>query len=65
MLWTYVTPLSFVLIVSLGKEASDDFGRWMRDRGINNKKYEKMGVNGTISKISCSSISVGDIVKVH
>jgi len=39
-MFTYVSPLAFVLTVTLMKEAWDDFQRFQRDKEINNKRYE-------------------------
>lgn len=38
-LFTYVAPLAFVLIITMVKEAWDDFLRFKRDKEINEKKY--------------------------
>jgi phospholipid-translocating ATPase len=39
-LFTYISPLAFVLVVTLLKEAWDDLQRYSRDKEMNNKKYE-------------------------
>ena len=36
---TYVAPLAFVLCVTMGKEAYDDYKRNLRDREANSQKY--------------------------
>ncbi|KAF8064332.1 hypothetical protein FPV67DRAFT_215232 [Lyophyllum atratum] len=36
---TYIAPLAFVLIVTMGKEAYDDYKRHLRDREANSQKY--------------------------
>ena len=36
---TYVAPLAFVLIITLGKEAFDDIGRRQRDNEANSEEY--------------------------
>ncbi|KAJ7132851.1 hypothetical protein C8R43DRAFT_895194 [Mycena crocata] len=36
---TYIAPLAFVLCVTLGKEAFDDYKRNLRDREANSQKY--------------------------
>ena len=38
-LFTYIAPLVFVLLVSMGKEAYDEIKRALRDRELNNIKY--------------------------
>ncbi|KAI3604960.1 protein transporter [Moniliophthora roreri] len=36
---TYIAPLAFVLFVTMGKEAYDDYKRYLRDREANSQKY--------------------------
>ncbi|KAF9259302.1 phospholipid-translocating P-type ATPase [Marasmius fiardii PR-910] len=36
---TYIAPLAFVLFVTMGKEAYDDYKRYQRDREANSQKY--------------------------
>ncbi|KAF9458109.1 hypothetical protein BDZ94DRAFT_1174287 [Collybia nuda] len=36
---TYIAPLAFVLFVTMGKEAYDDYKRNLRDREANSQKY--------------------------
>ena len=36
---TYVAPLAFVLAVTIGKEAYDDYSRYVRDREANSTRY--------------------------
>ncbi|PFH50095.1 hypothetical protein AMATHDRAFT_4257 [Amanita thiersii Skay4041] len=36
---TYIAPLAFVLCVTIGKEAYDDYKRYLRDREANSQKY--------------------------
>ncbi|KAI6135297.1 hypothetical protein EV401DRAFT_1899144 [Pisolithus croceorrhizus] len=38
-IFTYVAPLAFVLCVTMGKEAYDDYKRHLRDREANSQKY--------------------------
>ena len=39
-LFTYIAPLSFVLLVTTLKEGVDDFNRYKRDKELNNSMYE-------------------------
>ena len=39
-LFTYISPLVFVLMISMGKEAFDDIQRWRKDKAANHRKYE-------------------------
>lgn len=61
-LFTYMSPLAFVLAVTISKEAYDDFKRFLRDREANSSKYWKINADGTRKKIPSSSIRVGDII---
>ncbi|TFK69129.1 phospholipid-translocating P-type ATPase [Pluteus cervinus] len=36
---TYIAPLAFVLCVTMGKEAYDDYKRYQRDKEANSQKY--------------------------
>ena len=36
---TYIAPLAFVLSITIGKEAYDDYKRNLRDREANGQKY--------------------------
>ncbi|WFD36197.1 P-type phospholipid transporter [Malassezia cuniculi] len=40
---TYIAPLSFVLCVTIGKEAIDDYERYKRDRESNSSPYTVIG----------------------
>ncbi|VDK63473.1 unnamed protein product [Onchocerca ochengi] len=61
---TYWGPLGFVLIVTLIREAMDDFVRFLRDRELNSEKYEKLTPQG-IDYISSSNIKVGDLIIIQ
>ncbi|KAI0659521.1 aminophospholipid-transporting P-type ATPase [Cubamyces menziesii] len=69
---TYVAPLAFVLTVTLGKEAYDDYKRNLRDREANSQKYLVLdpteysestpeGLPHTRS-VPSSALRVGDLV---
>ncbi|KAI0702811.1 aminophospholipid-transporting P-type ATPase [Cerioporus squamosus] len=69
---TYVAPLVFVLTVTIGKEAYDDYKRNLRDREANSQKYLVLdhseysesspeGIPHTRS-VPSSSLRVGDLV---
>ncbi|KAN0027458.1 hypothetical protein ACTFIU_010412 [Dictyostelium citrinum] len=63
-LFTYISPLVFVLSVTIFKEAYDDFKRYRRDKEANSQHYSKLTKNGFIS-IPSSDIKVGDFIKVE
>ncbi|KAI1787404.1 aminophospholipid-transporting P-type ATPase [Ganoderma leucocontextum] len=69
---TYIAPLAFVLTVTMGKEAYDDYKRNLRDREANSQKYlvldpseysesSPAGIPYTRS-VPSSSLRVGDLV---
>ncbi|KAH9914070.1 aminophospholipid-transporting P-type ATPase [Epithele typhae] len=69
---TYVAPLAFVLTVTMGKEAYDDYKRNLRDKEANSQRYLVLdpseysetspeGIPHTRS-IPSSSLKVGDLV---
>lgn len=39
-MFTYISPLCFVLFITLLKEAWDDLARYRRDKELNNKEHE-------------------------
>jgi phospholipid-translocating ATPase len=62
-LFTYVAPLTIVLIVTILKEAVDDYKRYRRDTEANSQKYKKITSNG-YEDIMASEIKVGDIIEI-
>ena len=46
-LFSYVAPLSFVLILTLLKEAYDDIQRYKRDKEANSQIYQLVGKDKT------------------
>lgn len=67
--WTYFGPLVFVLMISVSKEALDDFARFKRDRAINLVAYSALvgggpADNGEVraSTIASRDIRVGDVL---
>lgn len=47
---TYVAPLAFVLMITLGKEALDDIGRRKRDAEANKEEYTVLRLQDTTQK---------------
>lgn len=41
-LFTFLAPLCFVLLLTMAKEAYDDFQRYQRDKVMNTKLYKKI-----------------------
>ncbi|KAI0056859.1 phospholipid-translocating P-type ATPase [Artomyces pyxidatus] len=69
---TYIAPLAFVLLVTMGKEAYDDYKRNLRDREANSARYLVLGPPDSAHDVEdamphtravpSSSIRVGDLV---
>lgn len=62
--YTYWAPLSFVLLVSVVREAVDDFLRFKRDKAVNSQLYQKLTPNGPLV-IPSSKIKVSDLIMVE
>lgn len=60
---TQVFPLIIILIISIGKEAIEDYGRARADRKANNALYTTI-VNGKEDIVLSKAINNGDIVKL-
>ena len=70
---TYIAPLAFVLFVTMGKEAYDDYKRHLRDKEANSAKYLTLDSSGVdivssldggphTRSVPSSSIRVGDLI---
>ena len=74
---TYIAPLAFVLLVTMGKEAYDDYKRNLRDREANSARYLVLASHSSSNDeatsrlednlpptraVPSSSIRVGDLV---
>lgn len=64
-LYTYWGPLCFVLLVTIFREAIDDFRRHQRDREVNSQKYRRLMHNGGLEMVPSSKLKVGDIIIVE
>ncbi|KAJ6475250.1 protein transporter [Mycena vitilis] len=78
---TYIAPLAFVLTVTLGKEAYDDYQRNLRDREANSQKYlvldppsgdhssaldrAYVDAHAHTRAVPSSSLRVGDLVRLE
>jgi phospholipid-translocating ATPase len=62
--YTYWAPLGFVLLVSIIREAVDDFLRFKRDKAVNSQLYQKLTPNGPLV-IPSSKIKVSDLIIVE
>ena len=65
-LFTFLAPLLFVLLLTMAKEAYDDFHRYSRDKVMNMKKYKKIDTKSKMT-VECEAqeLRVGDIVVVQ
>ncbi|XP_069687692.1 probable phospholipid-transporting ATPase IIB isoform X2 [Periplaneta americana] len=65
-LYTYWGPLTFVLTVTIFREAVDDIRRHRRDKEVNSQKYRRL-VRGrdTSELVPSSKLRVGDLVIVE
>lgn len=72
---TYVAPLAFVLSVTMGKEAYDDYKRHLRDREANSQRYlvlehptshsaedTYLNTHANTRSVPSSSLRVGDLI---
>jgi len=74
---TYIAPLAFVLCITMGKEAYDDFQRNQRDREANSQKYLILEppTDGQVTSpiddgphtrfVPSSSLRIGDLVHLE
>ena len=77
---TYVAPLAFVLCVTMGKEAYDDYKRHLRDREANSQRYlvltppsvsdsdaeqAYLNAHANTRSVPSSSLRVGDLVLIE
>ncbi|KAI8065143.1 aminophospholipid-transporting P-type ATPase [Gongronella butleri] len=63
-IFTYFGPLCFVLLVTISKEAMDDYQRYKRDKEANSQLYECLTARG-LQHVPSSKIRVGDLVVLH
>lgn len=64
-LYTYWGPLGFVLLVTIFREAIDDFRRYQRDREVNSQKYRRLMQTGCFELVPSSKLKVGDVIIVE
>ncbi|VEL41642.1 unnamed protein product [Protopolystoma xenopodis] len=56
-LYTYWAPLTFVIVVTMIREAVDDIRRWRRDREVNRAAYNKL-VRGGQMRITAAEMKI-------
>lgn len=78
---TYIAPLAFVLAITIGKEAYDDYQRYLRDVAANSTRYKILDRTGLAlrssamdapplstlpsSAVASSKLRVGDLVLIE
>ena len=62
-MFTYITPLAFVLLLTMFKEAFDDFQRYKRDKEANAEMYKVITSEGKVSRTS-GELQVGDLIEI-
>jgi len=64
-LFTFLAPLVFVLLLTMAKEAYDDFHRYQRDKTMNLKMYKKIDPESKLTvEVQSKNLRVGDIIYV-
>jgi len=61
---TYVGPLALVLLLTMAKEAYDDYERYRRDKQANSAQYKRILRDGQEEMVPSSKLRVGDIIEV-
>jgi phospholipid-translocating ATPase len=64
-LFTYIAPLAFVLILTMIKEAVDDYNRYKQDKEANSQMYKVYASSSAKIDQPSSALKVGDIIEVH
>ncbi|XP_063217955.1 probable phospholipid-transporting ATPase IIB isoform X2 [Bacillus rossius redtenbacheri] len=64
-LYTYWGPLSFVLTVTIFREAVDDIRRYQRDKEVNSQRYRRLARGRDPELVPSSKLHVGDLVIVE
>lgn len=54
----------FVLSITIGKEAWDDFKRYRRDKEANSQMYERLTAQGRVP-VSSADIKVGQLIIIN
>ncbi|KAJ1924060.1 putative aminophospholipid-translocase [Tieghemiomyces parasiticus] len=62
---TYVGPLCFVLMITIGKEGYDDWTRRKRDEQANAQRYEVIQPDGPPQFTPSAKLKVGDLIILH
>ncbi|XP_010542417.1 PREDICTED: phospholipid-transporting ATPase 6 [Tarenaya hassleriana] len=63
--WSMIAPLVFVVGLSMGKEALEDWRRFMQDVEVNSRKANVHKEGGDFGRRKWKKIRVGDVVRVE
>ena len=68
-LFTYISPLAFVVCVSMAKEAYDDINRRIQDKKTNSSKFEVLTLSSNKKSVQhiekpASDLLIGDIIEL-
>jgi phospholipid-translocating ATPase len=63
-LFTYVAPLAIVLMITIAKEAVDDYKRFKRDKEANSQVYKRVTRQGLVD-IASADIKEGDLIQIN
>jgi phospholipid-translocating ATPase len=63
-LYTYWAPLTFVITVTMLREAYDDFKRYLRDKELNSQLYKILTYDG-IKMVPSSHLKVSDVIIIE
>lgn len=64
-LYTYWAPLTFVILVTMIREAIDDIKRARRDSELNSEKYTLLNGNGQKTVVPSSKLQVSDVIVIQ
>lgn len=64
-LYTYWAPLTFVILVTMIREAFDDIKRARRDKQLNSQQYTVLNADGQKTIIPSSKLQVSDVIFIE
>lgn len=66
-IFTYFAPLAFVLLVTMAKEASDDFKRFKRDQEVNAQLFQRLTRDSPtgFESVQSADIRCGDLIRLE
>jgi len=64
-LYTYWAPLTFVIVVTMIREAYDDIKRARRDKQLNSQNYTILNADGQKTIVPSSKLQVSDVIFIE